>query len=732
MNRHEADAHLGPAPHAASIGRTSVRDRPAWLVQTAEGAVLLSLSPADALLVEHWGAPLARGEAFGTLAAMQSNRAAQADFWDGLPVAYTSYGDPTFKEPCLAVAYSDGVRNVSLEFDYDDITKSDRRTILTLAFVDRTYGLRVEHRFSVFEGQDVVVRSARITNVSEYPIQLERALTGSWGLPPSEYELWTMQGHGWGDEFNIVRRPLQPGGKVEVGSRNGYTSREANPWFALGVNRELTEHWGQVWFGALAWSGNWIISVETERNDSVHVVAGINPFDFSWHLSPGEAFETPELVSGYTEGGVGSASQILHRYASEQVLPQTHRDTIRPVHYNSWFTTMFDVQVEHQILLARRAAALGADLFVVDDGWFGARDSEHAGLGDWVSSKSKFPNGLSELIDPIHEMGMKFGIWVEPEMVSPDSDLFRSHPDWVYHFPGRPAMLARHQLVLNFARSDVRNAICSQLRQLLREHRIDCLKWDHNRPYTNAGWPEAPVARQREIWVRHVRGLYEVVATLREEFPDVLFETCAGGGGRADLGILALMDQSWVSDNTDPADRLRIQHNYSRAYPPSTMVGWVTDNPNHETGRQPSLAFRFHVAMQGVLGVSADLLKWTAEEFAEAQELIRDYKRVQDVIQFGAQYWPKAPDQRGTAAVQYVSRDAQRFVLFLYQVEGAVGIGHQQVRLRGLPLGQVYRRVCDGAKVSSRDLMAKGVPMFPPPQAVEDWRSEMQIWEGAE
>lgn len=329
---------------------------------------------------------------------------------------------------------------------------------------------------------------------------------------------------------------------------------------------------------------------------------------------------------------------------------------------------------------------------------------------------------------------MQFGIWVEPEMVSPDSDLYRAHPDWILHFAGREPTLARNQLVLNLARDDTREHVLGQLRTLLRDHDIDYLKVDHNRPYTEVGWPDAPPQRQREVWVRHVRGLYRLLDQLRLEFPRLLIETCAGGGGRVDLGILRRTDQAWVSDNTDPADRLHSQYGYSLAYPARTMVGWVTDNPNPATGRDIPLEFRFYVAMQGVLGVSADILQWSADERRAAQQLIDEYKRLRRVIQHGEQYWLVPPGAGGVCAVQYVSADRREAVIFIYQVRAMVG--HHEVRLpaRGLDPQRRYRRASDGAESTGSALMAAGFPVvFPPlsPASPDpgDWQSRLDHWQ---
>ncbi len=293
----------------------------------------------------------------------------------------------------------------------------------------------------------------------------------------------------------------------------------------------------------------------------------------------------------------------------------------------------------------------------------------------------------------------------------------------------------RNQLVLNFAREDVRANILEQLRQLLREHPIDFLKWDHNRPYTEVGWPAAPIEGQREAWVRHVWGVYEVLAALRAEFPDLLIESCAGGGGRADLGILRFTDQVWASDNTEAADRLQIQHGYSHAYAARTMCCWVTDVPNLQSGRESPLAFRFHVAMQGVLGIGGDIRHWSEDERRLARELIAQYKRIRPIVQLGEQHWLASPTEDGPCAVQYVSPDRRETVVLLYQVRGVVGRGARRVRLRGLDPDRRYRRASDGAESTGATLMAAGIPAdFPPaePLHTQDWRSRVEVWEGVD
>ncbi|MEU4442400.1 alpha-galactosidase [Actinosynnema sp. NPDC050801] len=716
--------------HTPAITRTTCAGRPAWLLRTAWNSMLLSVADGGALVLDHWGGDgggLGDGlDGDSYLPHTPWNRSSQAHFLDGVPLAYSTYGDRAFKEPGLVVVRRDG-SSVSRLSWRDEHVDGD---VLRLVFEDEGSGLVVEHRFAVFGEHGVVVRDVRVANRGAEPLRVERIASAVLGLPPARYESWTLHGR-WGDEYRLTKREPAPG-KVVVDSRRGFTSHEANPWFALTRAGEG----GPVWFGALAWSGNWSIVFETERNDALHVVAGINPFDSAWHLEPGETFRTPSLVCGYTDDGLDGTARLLHRYQRDHVLPARHRDTPPPVHYNTWLATSFDVEVGHQVRLATRAAELGVELFVVDDGWFVARTDDHAGLGDWVADPVKFPNGLGELVDEVHRLGMGFGIWLEPEMVNPDSDLHRANPDWVLHLPDRETTLSRNQLVLNFAREDVREGVLARLRTLLTDHRIDFVKWDHNRPYTEVGWPQAPVERRREVWVRHVWGVYDVIGRLRAEFPDLMVETCAGGGGRADLGVLGVADVAQVSDNTDPSDRLRIQHGFSRAYAPRAMVGWVADAPEPTTGRVSPLEFRFHVAMQGVLGISGDILGWGEEERTRAAGLIAEYKRLRPTIQDGDQHWLVPPSGGEPCAVQYVSRDRREVVVFVYQVRGAVGEGPRRIRLRGLAGERRYRRSGDGLVVTGAALMAVGLSSaFGPPPAprhAEDWRSRVELWRAVE
>jgi alpha-galactosidase len=453
---------------------------------------------------------------------------------------------------------------------------------------------------------------------------------------------------------------------------------------------ETDENHGPVWFGELAWSGSWRFTIERTSFDQCRVVGGLNPFDFSYRLAPGESLETPQFFAGFTDGGLGEASGILHRFQLEHVLPGRPHPRTRPVLYNSWEATEFNVDEAGQMALAEKAARLGIERFVVDDGWFGQRDNDHAGLGDWYVNPRKFPHGLKPLIDRVHSLGMDFGLWVEPEMVNPDSDLYRKHPDWVMNFPGRPRVEARNQLVLNLARDDVKEYIFSWLDQLVTDNDIALLKWDYNRNWSEPGWPEAPLADQKKIWIRYVQNLYEIIDRLRSKHPRLEIEGCSGGGARVDLGMLRRVDQVWPSDNTDALDRLTIQYGFTEAFTPHVMMSWVTDVPNGINGRVTPLPFRFLVAMTGSLGVGGNLNKWTEGDMSVATKMISLYKRIRGTVQDGKLYRLGSPMESDFSGVQYISQDSKQIVLFAFLHSQKFGRSMPLLHLQGLSEDAVY------------------------------------------
>jgi alpha-galactosidase len=513
-------------------------------------------------------------------------------------------------------------------------------------------------------------------------------------LPAGQYTLNYLTGR-WAGEWTLNQEPIEHGERV-MESRRGSTSHQANPWFAIQAGSAGEEH-GEVWFGALGWSGSWRITVERDQLDAIRVTGGFNPFDFGYVLHTGQSLETPVFYGGYSAHGLGGASRVLHVYELKHILPRTaatkgaEMPRVRPVIYNSWEATGFGVNEAGQMALAEKAAALGVDRFVMDDGWFGQRKDDHAGLGDWYVNPEKFPHGLKPLIDKVHALGMDFGLWVEPEMVNPDSDLYRKHPDWVLNFKGRPETQQRNQLVLNLARPDVRAYVFGFLDKLLTENDIAFLKWDYNRNWSEPGWDQLPPNEQKEVYVAFTRNLYSILEELRRRHPKVEIESCSGGGGRVDLGIMRYTDEVWPSDNTDPFDRLTIQNGFTYAYTPQVMMAWVTDSPHWENNRATSLAYRMLSSMQGSLGIGANIAKWTPDEMAQAKQLIAAYKQVQPTIVQGSLYRLISPlNGSEFSATETVRADKGQAVVFMFIHSTQEGRGFPLLKLEGLDAKAEY------------------------------------------
>lgn len=672
----------------------------AWILTTRQTSYVLRVAAPDNWLQHlYWGQKLPRNEDYfapGMIAPPPVSYSSP----NTLVEEFGNQGLLKWREPAIRAIFDDRVRDTVLVYDSfrtGQSTTSLPELIVTMR--DNFYPLKVHLHYQVVEDLDLIVRFVEVENTGSTPIRLEQLASAAWHLPvkaeTETYRLTHLAGR-WGSEFQVRHQQLSEG-KTVLESRYGFTSPFANPWFALdgGYNQEYaTEEYGSVWYGALAWSGNWKIVIETLISGRTSVVGGLNNFDFEWFLAPGETFTAPAFVAGYTAGGFGQASRNLHRYTLNYVLPRNHVNEVRPVLYNAWEVYTFDVNEQNQMALAEKAAKLGVELFVVDDGWFAngsyARNNDRAGLGDWEINRQKFPNGLKPLIDKVKELGMRFGIWVEPEMVNPQSELYQAHPDWVYHFPHRERTLQRNQLMLNLARADVAEYIFSMLDKLLGANDITFIKWDYNRSITEPGWPDAQPERQREVWVRHVQNLYDILQRLRERYPQVVFESCASGGGRADLGILHYTDQVWTSDNTDAWERLFIQEGYSLAYPIKTMMAWVTDAPNAVSKRSLPVTYRCHSAMSGVMSLGGNLLEWTQVELDETKRLVAEYKQIRQIIQEGELYRLSSP-QTGFAAVQYVSRDQRESVVLAFLHSQKFLRSTPRLYLRGLDEKALYR-----------------------------------------
>jgi alpha-galactosidase len=667
------------------------QSRPLWALVTEHSTYALGVT-SDGLVVNlHWGPRLA------TLADLPDPHLARAHSSQDPALTsaaeeYPGYGGLRYGELAARAVFADGVRDLDLCYERAELLPDSAHLPgLTLYLRDRHYPLTLLLRYQLNPANDLIIRSALWRNEGNEPIRLERAFSAAWHLPRSfsSRTLTTLAGQ-WAGESQIQRRPLVAGTTL-LESRRGITSLNAAPWLAIENEPTPGQLAPEVYFASLAWSGNWLIRVNCDVTGKATVVGGISEHDFAWQLGAGETFTTPDFVAGFANDGLNGARQRLHRYVRETVLPRPQALQPRPVLYNSWEATTFAVSEQGQSELAELAARLGVELFVVDDGWFVGRVSDAAGLGDWHPDPQKFPRGLGPLIERVHALGMEFGLWVEPEMVNPDSELYRAHPDWVYAFPTRSRSEARNQLVLNLGREDVRGYLFEILNRLLTEHPIAYLKWDMNRPISEPGWTDylAQGGEARELWVRHTYGVYALMDALRAHHPALAIESCASGGGRADLAILRRTDEVWASDNTHPEARLLIQEGFSLTLPARVMSAWVTD-----AGRgQIPLAFRFHVSMLGALGVGGNLIHWSSEEMDEAASWIAIYKQIRHLVQDGEQSWLLSPHatRNQFAAVQYVSQTRDQAVLFFFQRDQVFGGSHPPLRLCHLKPDALYR-----------------------------------------
>jgi alpha-galactosidase len=618
---------------------------------------------------------------------------------------FSGWGGGIYVEPALKVTFSNGNRDLVLHY----VSQTTNKDGFVVVLKDVSRDIFVELHYTVDEATGILGRSAVITNRTKQALTIEQAAAASWNLPSgADYSLRYLSGR-WAAEDSLNQQQILPG-KTVLESRRGSTGHQNNPWFAIERGSSTDEDTGEVWFGALAWSGSWSISIEQDQLRQIRVTGGYNPFDFSYHLAPGEQLSTPVFYGGYSHHGIGGASRTLHRFELTRILPQAPKPRPRPIIYNSWEATGFNVNEAGQEALAEKAASLGIERFVMDDGWFGQRKDDHAGLGDWYVNPKKFPNGLKPLIDKVHSLGMDFGLWVEPEMVNPDSDLYRKHPDWVLNFSGRPRSESRNQLVLNLARQDVRDYVFQFLDNLLSKNDIAFYKWDYNRNWSEPGWDAVATDEQKEVYVKYVDNLYSILRELRAKHPRVEIESCSGGGGRVDFGILRVTDEVWPSDNTDPFDRLTIQGGFTYAYTPGVMMAWVTDSPNWVNNRTTSVEYRFLSSMQGALGVGANLDKWTSDDFAVAKDMIAAYKQVRETVQHGSLYRLISPQHNNEySATESVSVDKQQAVVFTFLHSSQKQYPFPRVYLRGLdPTQQYHLRFIHNAKAVDAPEVASG------------------------
>jgi alpha-galactosidase len=684
------------------------QDKKVWLLQAGEQSYAFGVNERGELQSLFWGAHL---HGITDVPAAKSLPAgASFDLsTTTTPQEYPGWGAGLYSEPALKATFEDGNRDLVLHYVSHKIDGDE----LIVQLKDIVAPFFVELHYRLFPEQGIIARWAVIENHGDKSVMLESAAAASWSLPRGTgYEAHWLTGR-WAGEWQQRSAIVEPGAIV-IESRRGSTGHQANPWFEVDRQQETTEASGPAWFGEIGWSGSWRITMDTSAFEQTRITGGYNPFDFGYNLSAGDTLTTPIFYGGFTNKGRGEVSRLLHHFQQAEIFPGGDKARLRPVLYNSWEATEFNVDEAGQIALAEKAASLGAERFVIDDGWFGQRKTDNAGLGDWYVNPQKFPHGLKPVIDRVHALGMDFGIWVEPEMVNPDSDLYRKHPDWAMNFPGRPRTEARQQLLLNLARKDVSDYVFDFLDKLVSENDIAFLKWDYNRNWAEPGWDAVPVDQQKKIYVQYVANLYDILARLRAKHPKLEIESCSGGGGRVDLGILRYTDEVWPSDNTDALDRLVIQDGFTRAYSPGVMMAWVTDVPSMDHRMEP-LKFRFLVAMSGSLGIGGNLNHWTDDEMKLATSLVTYYKTVRPLVQRGDLYRLVTPEDNSASSVEYVARDGSKAVVFAYLHSQRFLSLYSAIRLQGLQADARYRittiddKLLGPKEASGDSLMHQGV-----------------------
>lgn len=672
-----------------------------FYLETPNTEYIFAVHPNGTLQNEYWGARI--GVSGGFPGKPSGDRGSNDPVEDFYTEEYSAWGGARFKECALKVSFADGNRDLKLHFASFALNGETLDVVLK----DDFYALWVTLHYAVFPENDVIRRSVSIRNETEGRVTVERIASAVLHLPGKRpFRMHNVSG-AWAGEQQPFSETLQSGSMI-FESRKGSTAHGNSPYCI--AEQGCAEFSGDAYFAALEYSGNFKVCASRGADHRTQVLLGINDFDFAYILDPHESLDAPPVFFGFTEQGFSGVSNTVNRFALDHIFPKTFAEKPLPVLYNSWEALEFSVNIENQTALVQKAADMGIELFVMDDGWFGARKNDRAGLGDWFVNREKFPDGLAPLIDCVNRAGMDFGLWVEPEMVNPDSDLYRAHPDWVYHFPNRKNRLLRSQLVLNLTLDEVQDYLYDCLSTLLRENNIRYIKWDMNRAYSEAGAPNLG-DNQKAMWYLHNRALFALLERLRTEFPAVSFEACASGGGRIDYGALHAFDMYWPSDNTEAVDRIRIQNGYSRMYPTKAMRAWVTDI-GWNALRVP-LDFRFACAMRGALSVGGNIGQWSQEELDTAAQYIALYKSVRDVIQFGDFYRIADLDaDEGLNAVQYVSCDKTRSVAILLTPFTQFHLQRERLLfLRGLDDQKTYRFTWDGETLERTGAFLNHVPL---------------------
>ncbi|EOT2917256.1 alpha-galactosidase [Clostridium perfringens] len=651
-----------------------------------------------------------------------------------IPQECPTFGATDLRSPSLEFQYEDGTSATDLRYKSHRIYEGKQRlsglpavyveseeeaTSLEITLVDSLKNLEVILTYNVFENFDAITRSLKIVNNSDEKINIERVLSANVDFTTDEFDFIQLSGS-WGRERHILRNPLRSGSQ-SIESRRGASSHAQNPFMAL-CSKDANEEYGEVYGFSLVYSGNFLANVEVDMYRNARAQIGINPFDFKWLLESKEEFQAPEVVLVYSSKGLNGMSQIYHNLYRKRLCRGNYRDKVRPILINNWEATYFDFNEVKIKEIAKEASKLGMELFVLDDGWFGNRNDDKSSLGDWFVNEGKLKGGLSKLAKDINNMGLKFGLWFEPEMISPISKLYEKHPNWCIHIPGRTRSQARSQLILDLSRKEVCDYIIESVSKILESANISYVKWDMNRNMTEVGSLELTSERQRETAHRYILGLYRVMEEITSRFPNVLFESCSGGGGRFDPGMLYYMPQTWTSDDTDAIERLKIQFGTSMVYPPISMGCHVSAIPNHQANRTTPLETRGVSAMAGNFGYELDITKLSEEEKEELKEQISLYKEIRETVQFGTLYRLKSPFNSNEVAWMMISEDKNEIVVSYVRQWALVNESFSNLKLTALDKDSEYEIIGEDIVLSGDELMYIGLNI---PELYGDYVSKL-------
>lgn len=657
---------------------------------------------------------------------------------------YPVYGSTDFRHPAVEILQDNGSRISDFRYVSHRIfpgkpplaglpatyTESDDEAqTLCITLRDPVTQIKLELLYTIFSHGGILARSARFINEGTRPVHLLCAMSLSLDLPDKDY-VWMQLSGAWARERHIKERPLEQGIQA-IDSRRGHSSHNHNPFVVL-KRPSATEQQGTVIGFSLIYSGNFRIQAEADTMDVTRITMGIHPSGFDWKLEAEESFQTPEAVMVYSDNGLNGMSRTFHKLYRKRLARGYWRDRPRPILLNNWEATYFDFTEDRLVEIAGKAKECGVELFVLDDGWFGERTNDFAGLGDWYANKKRLPRGITGLAERIESLGMKFGLWFEPEMVNKDSDLYRAHPDWILRTPERSASHGRNQFVLDFSRPEVVDCIYDQMAKLLTEAKISYIKWDMNRSITECYSCGLPADRQGEVFHRYILGVYSLYDRLTGTFPHVLFESCASGGGRFDPGILYYAPQGWASDDSDAVERLRIQYGTSLCYPVSSIGSHVSAVPNHQVFRNTPLHTRANAAYFGTFGYELDLNQLSDEELETVKHQISFMKENRRLLQFGTFYRLKSPFEGNETAWMVVSADKTQAIVGWYKILNSPNPPCSRVRLQGLDPDMLYQIAEQETTYYGDELMNVGLITSDATLGGADFDSRIYVLKAAE